>query len=333
MKRKTKNIITVIGLLLIVGIAVLAILAERSAKQEVVENAGVAEHAVRAVTSLEHGGEQKVLKKHIDTLLLIGTDSSEAVPVYDEDDIVPYYNYHLADFLVLLVLDNDEKTCTPIQINRDTMLDDPWLSVTGEVGGTVFEQIALSYSTGSGRQDSCVNTRNAVSSLLFNAPVDNYMAITMSAVPILNDLVGGVTVTIVDDLTPVDPALIQGETVTLRGQQALSFVRARMSVGDGRNVSRMRRQRDYLEGFTKSARESFNSDSELSMKMLEAINPYLVTDLTADAMSDIVEKLDTYTIQPVQHAAGEDVLGEQFMEFYVDYDDLWQIVKLAMCES
>ena len=333
MKAKTKTILTAVLLLLLATVAALAIIAERRATRTVVENAGASEHAVRPVTVLEREGERRLLKKHVDTLLLIGTDSSSDIPTYQEGDIVPYYNFEQADFLVLLVLDNDQKLCTPIQINRDTMVDDPWLSATGDVGGTVFEQIALSHTSGSGKEDSCVNTRNAVSSLLFDLPIDNYMAISMSAIPLLNDLVGGVTVTIVDDLTPVDTDFVQGETVTLRGEQALRFIRARMTVGDGTNISRMRRHRDYLDGFMTSARARFDSDSKLTMKALEAINPYLVTDLTADAMSDVVERLDGYTIQPVQYALGDNRLGEKYYEFYVDEEDLWRIVTDALCEK
>ena len=41
-----------------------------------------------------------------------------------------------------------------------------------------------------------------------------------------------------------------GMTVTLKGKQAETFVRARMSVGDGTNASRQIRQREWLDGAT-----------------------------------------------------------------------------------
>ncbi len=331
MKRKTKTAILIAALLLVALVAVLVIRAERRAARETVENAGTAEHAVPQVTSISYEGETGVLKNHVDTVLLIGTDSDKEKRVYAQGDMVPYYNYEQADFLVLLVFDNDEKTVTPIQINRDTMVDDPWLSVTGDVGGSVFEQIALSHTSGSGLEDSCVNTRNAVSGLLFGFPIDNYLAVPMSAIPILNDLVGGVTVTIVDDMTPADKDFVQGETVTLRGEQALRFVRARQAVGDGTNIGRMRRHRDYLQGFMSSARAALDSDSKLVMKAIEALNPYMVTDMTAEKMSDAAEKLDSYSIQTIQHPAGENKVGDKFYEFYVDYADLWGIAKKALC--
>ena len=49
----------------------------------------------------------------------------------------------------------------------------------------------------------------------------------MDAVPLLNDLVGGVTVKLEDDIPQLGPAYRKGESVTLRGKEALRFVRYR----------------------------------------------------------------------------------------------------------
>lgn len=331
MKKRKHKYIVLLCVLLLAAMAVIAAVAERRANQEYIENAGTSEHAAKPPTALEYAGETTNLKEHMDTVLLIGTDTTGTQPQYNEDDIVPYYNYEQADFLVLLVLDNDAQTCGIIQLNRDTMTDVPWLSVTGDVGGTSYEQLALAHTYGSGREDSCVNTRNAVSQLLFDAPIDHYMAFTMDAVPIVNDLVGGVTVTVEDDLTPVDATLTQGAVVTLRGEQALHFVRARMTVGDGLNASRMRRQRTYFDGFQKSARAALNSDSELAMKLVEKLSDYMVTDMTADGIGRLAEKLDKYEIGEVRFAKGDNIQGKEFYEFYVDKDDLWRIVREEMC--
>ena len=332
MKKRKHKYLLPLCVILLIAIVAMAVIAEKKANEEHIENAGTSEHAAKPLTELEYAGETAELREHVETVLLIGTDTVGEQPQYDDDDIVPYYNYEQADFLVLLALDSDAQRCGIIQINRDTMMDVPWLSATGDVGGTSYEQIALSHTYGSGREDSCVNTRNAVSQLLFNAPIDHYMAFTMDAVPIVNDLVGGVTVTVEDDLTPVDATLTQGSVVTLRGEQALHFVRARMTVGDGLNTSRMRRQRTYFAGFQKSAKEAFNSDSELAMKLVEKLSDYMISDMTADAIGKLAENLDKYEIGEVRYANGDNILGKRFYEFYVDEDDLWEIVKDELCE-
>ncbi len=68
----------------------------------------------------------------------------------------------------------------------------------------------------------------------------------MDAVPIINDAVGGVTVTVLDDMTSADPALEKGAEVTLQGKQALTYVRTRRGLDDSTNLHRMERQRQYM---------------------------------------------------------------------------------------
>lgn len=50
--------------------------------------------------------------------------------------------------------------------------------------------------------------------------IDGYAMVNVGAVSVVNDMVGGVTVTIEDDFSEVDPTLKMGETVTLMGEQA-----------------------------------------------------------------------------------------------------------------
>lgn len=52
----------------------------------------------------------------------------------------------------------------------------------------------------------------------------------MDGIVEMNDLLGGVTVTVEDDFSQVDSSLVMGKRVTLTGQQALTFVRSRRGV-------------------------------------------------------------------------------------------------------
>lgn len=70
--------------------------------------------------------------------------------------------------------------------------------------------------------------QEAVSNLLFDLKIDGYLAANISSIALLNDEVGGVTVTIQDEgLDSRDPALTKGRTVRLNGKQAEIFVRYR----------------------------------------------------------------------------------------------------------
>ena len=90
-----------------------------------------------------------------------------------------YVNNQQADFLLLLVMDKQHETCTPIQLNRDTMTQIQILGVTGEPAGTFTGQLALAHTYGSGEEDSCENTVLAVENLLYGMEIDHYVSLTM----------------------------------------------------------------------------------------------------------------------------------------------------------
>lgn len=296
-----------------------------------VENAGQTVNAPKEQTFLTYKEQKYPLKEHLHTVLLIGTDGTERYEK-KEDLLQDYYNYSQADFLVLLVQDTEAGTTEVIQLNRDTMTDVPWLDVIGNYGGTEFQQLCLAFNSGDGGRASCLNTVDAVSSLLFDAPIQHYIQMPMSAIPVLNDLVGGVPVEIPEDMTHVDPAFVQGTTVWLTGEQAESFVRVRKNMPDDSNIARMSRQRIYMDSFRQQAQEAFDSDSEFALKFVEKLGENLQSDLTAQQLSDFVQSLDKSQISPIRTAEGELIIGTQYYEFFVDEVSLWNIVKQAYCQ-
>lgn len=323
-----KKIALIVCIIVLAALILGAFLMTR--EEEIIEGAGTAQHAAVKQESLTYEGETYSIKKHIQTVLLIGTDSTEQ---YQEktEGLQGFYNFNQADFLVLLVMDKDANTTQVIQLNRDTMTDVPWLDVLGEYGGTEYKQLCLAFNYGDGGTKSCGNTVNAVSSLLFDAPIDGYIQVPMSAISVVNDLVGGVPVTIHDDMTAVDAAFVKGASIRLTGNQAEKFVRARKELVDDTNLARMRRQRDYLDSFRVCAREALNSDSEFAMRLVEKMGDYLQSNLTAQQLSDLITRLDQSEIAPICYPEGELLIGEQYYEFYVDKDSLWEIVKSAYC--
>ena len=179
-------------------------------------------------SALEEAGDTRELtyynggwyarRNDLETILLMGLDK------YAETEESNYLNNEQSDFLMLLVINKETGACTPIQLNRDTMTKIQILGVRGDVAGTFTGQLALAHTYGSGERDSCLNTTEAVSNLLYGVGIDHYISITMDGVAILNDLVGGVEVEVMDDFSSIDSTLVQGETVTLMGNHALTYV-------------------------------------------------------------------------------------------------------------
>ena len=277
-------------------------------------------------------GKEYPLKRQTSSVLLIGTDNFT-----DDDKQIDLgfdidYNFNLCDFLVVLVFDHAQKTVTPVQICRDSMCDVPWISVNGITGGTEYQQIAFAHTYGSGKEDSCVNTRSAVSNLLCGVPIDYYFSFTMDAVPLLNDLVGGVTVKLTDDIPALGPQYVRGAEVTLRGKEALRFVRYRDTELLDSNLTRMAHHRLYLEAFTKASRAALEENEDLVTQAFKALEPFLCTDLSLENISDIVRWVEEYEMLPAVTPDGEYVMGAEFAEFLVDEDSLLECVKTVFCD-
>ena len=147
----------------------------------------------------------------------------------------------------------------------------------------------------------------------------------MDAIPILNDAVGGVTVTVTEDFSAVDPSIQMGE-MTLMGQQSIHFVRTRKNVGDQLNLSRIQRQKEYVDGFVEAFTAARKADSHLILDTYEDVSDYLVTNLSANALSGIIDRYSHYPIVEVVSPEGENVMGEEYFEFYVNEESLDDIV-------
>lgn len=236
-----------------------------------------------------------------------------------------------SDVLLLLVIDHAKASYRVLQLDRDTMTQVTMIgfAVGGHSGselGTKYMQLEFAHTYGDGREQSGENTVRAVSGLLYGAPIDGYAALLMDSIPLLNDMVGGVTVTVEDDLTALDPVLVQGQTVTLHGDEAMHFVRARRGVSDGTNISRMRRHRTYLHGFEQQLRAKIAEDPQFVLELYAGLSDYLVTDISSGTLSRVAQQCGGYENGGTLTLEGESRLGEKLMEFYPDETALRALV-------
>ena len=324
MKKHKKLLLIALELLIVLGIAAGVVFYQRRANERDTALVGAEEAARRFTPSITYQGKSYPLKRNVTSLLLIGTDN-----YIDDDkqigDDFPY-NFNLADFLVILVFDHSNKTVTPFQICRDAMCD-----VTVTSGATRQMQITLSHTYGSGKEDSAINTRNAVEGLLYWVPVDYFLTFTMETVPLMNDLVGGVTVKLEDDIPALGSEYVKGAEITLRGNAALRFVRYRDTELLDDNVRRMAHHRLYLTAFTGAARAAVANDPDLATKAFRRVEKYLCTNLSVENVSTMVEDLCEYEILPAVTPPGVYTEGEEFPEYHLDEAALWECVRTVFC--
>lgn len=138
-----------------------------------------------------------------------------------------------------------------MQLNRDTITEVPMLLQDGSANASAQMQLCTAHWYGKDKAASCGNTVETVSKMLGGLPIDGYYALKMDAMPLLNHEVGGVTVTLEDDMTKLDPAMKKGATLTLTDRQAELLMQSRYAMDDDRNTQRMRRQQIFLNAFMK----------------------------------------------------------------------------------
>lgn len=260
--------------------------------------------------SIMHNGIAYVPKKNIETFLVMGLDTIEGAA---NDS---YNNDQRADFLMLFVFDNDTKQCTALQINRDTIANVNILGVAGDAIGSAPMQITLAHTYGHGGDISCRNTANAVSNLLNDVKIDHYISVTMGAVPTLNDLVGGVEVSLLADFTHLDPTWVEGETVTLMGEQALKYVQTRKGLEDQTNSTRMERQQQYVNALYAKFQASMRNDSNFAVEVTTSISEQIVSDRSITQLQKLAEKFNEYTFLGIKELEGTSSIENDLVAFY-----------------
>ena len=256
------------------------------------------------------------------TILLMGIDRESGTA-----SAQGYRNGGQADFLRLLVIDDVNKTVTQIQIDRDTMTPITVLGVLGNKSGVRTAQICLSHGFGDGKAQSCELTVEAVSNLMFGIPIDFYVALNMDGISVLNDALGGVTVTLEDDFSALDPGMTKGTTLTLVGDQAEIYVRSRMNVGIGTNEARMARQELYISQVASLLLEQMEIDEDFVSSMYDTLSPYLLTDIPRGRLINEAWTAKDYDRNAAVKPDGTHEVGNDgFMQFHVAETALRSIV-------
>ena len=272
-------------------------------------------------TVIEVGGVSYRQRKELTTVLLMGIDRDS------ETEAVGFRDGGMADFQRLLVIDPVKKIISQIAIDRDTMTPITVLGILGDISSTRTMQICLAHAFGDGKEQSCRFTVDAVSNMMLGTKIDHYVAMNLDGISTLNDWVGGVTVTLDDDFSHIDPEMTAGKTITLVGDQAETFVRSRRTVGDGLNASRMGRQQQFITGLSTKLGERFHEDKQSIGDLYDQLQPYLVTDLARGGIINEAWAARDYTLTDIIEIPGtHEISSKGFMEFYYDEDALRQLV-------
>lgn len=235
-----------------------------------------------------------------------------------------------ADGLFLIAQDTVRNSLRILMIPRDTMTEITLTDLSGNVLGKDMQHLTLAYAYGDGQKQSCEYMVEAVSDLFDGLDIDYYMAADIDVISILNDAVGGVTVTIpTEGMEKRDPSFIKGSQVKLHGNQAEMFVRFRDINRDNSALYRMDQQQEYIAQFFQAVKTRSATDSRIVTHLFEQVQDYMITDMGKELYLKMAMDALTgegLTAQSFFTVPGIGTATEWYDEFHVDKEALKPII-------
>lgn len=273
--------------------------------------------------TLTYQGKEYQYNSLITTVLYAGIDSKGKMEASAQ-----YSNQARADSVSLVILDKKHEKMSILALNRDTMTPVRRYTRSGTDMGLYETHLGYAYSYGNGGEASCENLKEAVENLL-GIPVDEYAVTNQTSMPYINNLAGGITLTVPnDDLAEKYPELRKGAQVTLDDSNVTDFLQYRDIEKDFSNEGRIERQQTYINAYVPKIKEKIKEDMNGLWGELEQMGDYLQTSITRNKYLELANLLGSvsFTEADYYRPEGEDQAGELHDEFYVEEDALQELV-------
>lgn len=189
---------------------------------------------------IEYDGKTYQFNEDVISFAFIGVDQRTMESVENTDFV------GANDTNIVVAINTKSGEVNMIAIPRETVVDiDKYRK--GEYLGTEKDRLALAYAYGDGRELSCMDTVYAMSRVLYNVPIEKYYALNLSGIAPINDSIGGVLLQSQCDLPQY--SVKTDDIITLKGDMAESYVRARSMTDIDASLERSNRQVQYLQSF------------------------------------------------------------------------------------
>lgn len=258
----------------------------------------------------------------IRTYLFMGIDTDE--PVHKAEDGI---SGGQADALFLIAADRAHDRLSLISIHRNLMTSVKMYNPEGEYVGDAMLQICLQHGYGDGERLSCQRTADCVSKLFFGIPINGYVSLNMGGIGLLNDALGGVELTVMQDIDNEgrNVHLTAGETRVLSGDEAYAYVRSRDTTQFDSASDRLARQEQYLNNMIPVMLKKIRSASS-AVSVYGASEDYIYSNIDYSRLADELSGMSYDSSEGMKSVPGEVVMGDQFEEFYADDDGLYQLI-------
>lgn len=219
------------------------------------------------------------------TVLVMGSDSRIGKDNRGYGKASDYGDIERSDTTILLHVNADRTQALGVSIPRDTWITLPTCTNDGkEVGGYAGRFNEAMVIGGPGCVIKAVEEMSGLK-------IDNFMVVDFGGFKRITEAVGGVEICLEEPVNdPKSGLKLSAGKHVVSGEQALAFVRARKTLGDGSDTSRIRRQQAFLSSM---ARKVLSSDVLLNpaalFSTLNAATESLTTDPQLANTDNIVE--------------------------------------------
>ncbi|MCG7524958.1 LCP family protein [Streptomyces sp. OfavH-34-F] len=218
-----------------------------------------------------------------ENILLIGSDSRAGDNrKYGRDD----GGSQRSDTTILLHLAADRKSATAMSIPRDLMVDIPTCHKADKTATRPqFAQFNWAFEMGG---TACtIRTVEKMTGIR----LDHYMIVDFNGFKDMVDAVDGVDVCLKEPIDDKDAHLkLTAGRHKLNGEQALGYVRARKSLGNGSDTDRMDRQQQFLGALVNKVQSNGVLLNPTRLyPVLDAATKALTTDPGLDSLKDLYD--------------------------------------------
>jgi LCP family protein required for cell wall assembly len=216
------------------------------------------------------------------TVLLMGSDSRSGKDNRGYGSAAEFGGAR-SDTTILLHVSADRTSAIAVSIPRDTLITLPKCKIDGKtVGGYEGKFNAAFDIAGPGCTIKAVEEMSGLN-------IDNFMMVDFGGFKRIVDAIGGVEICLKEDVNDDKSGLnLTKGKHTVKGEEALAFVRARKTLGDGSDTSRIRRQQAFISSLT---RKVLSSGTLLNPATMLSLLDAATQSLTADPQLANIDNL------------------------------------------
>jgi LCP family protein required for cell wall assembly len=236
-----------------------------------------------------------------------------------------------SDTTILLHLAADRESAVMVSIPRDSIVDIP--ECMREDGTTVPARSAQMFNSAFSEGGAACTIKTVEK--LTDIRIDHHVVIDFNGFKGMVNALGGVKVCVPTDVNdPQSHLNLTAGTHTVKGQQALAYVRTRTGLGDGSDISRIDRQQAFLGSMVKKVRSTgLLLRPDRLLRFLDAATKSLTTDPELGSLNALrklaqdVQGLDTKDVTFVTVPNEPYDLDPNRVQFKDSADALWDSLR------